>query len=71
MSKNINYGKSSDTLGAGHKPLTKEGGQVRNIVSHPLTVTSKHSRGSLSTYQKPKKKSRQLAKAKRRQNRGR
>ena len=69
MSKKRKYGRKSDTLGAGHRLLAKEGGRVVNITGNSLAEGG-HSRGSLSTYQKPKKKSRKLTKPKRRQNRG-
>tara|TARA_Y100000310_G_C20466636_1_gene707965 strand:+ start:589 stop:810 length:222 start_codon:yes stop_codon:yes gene_type:complete len=73
MSKKRKYGRKSDTFGAGHRLLAKEGGRVvnlQNITGNSLAEGG-HSRGSLSTYQQPKKKSRQQTKAKRRQNRGR
>jgi hypothetical protein len=70
MSKKRKYGRKSDTFGAAHAPVAKEGGRITDIAGNSLAAVSKHSKGSLSTYRKPQKKSRQLTKIKRKQNRG-
>ena len=72
MTEARKHGRASDifrTAGS-HRSTGTEVHTAVDSSGNPLAAASKHSRGSLSTYQKPKKKSRQLTKTKRKQNRG-
>ena len=64
MTRSKKKGKTSDifSTAGSHRNASSEVGRVVDISGNSLATVSKHSKGSLGTYQKPKKRT----KAKRR-----